>query len=263
MNEQGPDYSKCWANCLGDCDGGMSREHIVSKCLYGENVKVKGFPWCKDEWAYRSIDNVTSKVLCRRHNSALSPLDDAACDTLETIGQAFDLWHVRSKYLSRSWTVSHFRTNMLLLERWCLKTLINVNLNLKPGWPIDGDSPTPTDELVGIAFGKEKFKPPMGLYVWVSDEPEQSTVNLMEGEITVQTETSNNRLSGASFDMWGMKFLLNLHPEERTAKNGGRLMGRGGMDCNFRTYDDKRRLVLSHVLKFAYDHRSSNGSRSA
>src|SRR5579871_4387929 len=185
MTDQQPDYSKCWANCLGDCDGGMSREHIVSKCLYGKNVKVRGLPWCKDEWAFRSIDNLTSKILCRRHNTGLSAVDDAARSTLDTIVDAFALWNVRNKIVTRSWTVKRFTTNMLLLERWCLKTLINTNLNLKPGWPIDGDSPDPTDELVRIAFGVERFKRPLGLYLVGPEKPQQRTVNLEGSEITV------------------------------------------------------------------------------
>ena len=147
--------------------------------------------------------------------------------------------------------VKHFKTSMLLLERWCLKTLINVNLNLKPGWPIDGDSPNPTDELVGIAFGIERFKRPLGLYLIVSDQPEQRTIDLMEGEITIQTETMNDRLSGARFNMWGLTYLLNLYPDELKV-NGGQLLGRGGMDHKFQTNDDKRRWVLSHVLKYEY-----------
>ena len=90
MTDQKPDYSKCWANCLGDCDGGMSKEHVVSGCLYEKDVKVKGLPWCQD-WVYRNINNVTSKILCSRHNSILHKVDDGAKHTLDTIGEAFDL----------------------------------------------------------------------------------------------------------------------------------------------------------------------------
>lgn len=252
MTDQQPDYSKCWAQCLGDCSGPMSREHIVSKCLYGPNVKVKGLPWCKDEWSYRSIDNLTSKILCKDHNSRLSDVDDGARHTLDTIIDAFALWNSRSRIISRRWTVRHFATNMLLLERWCLKTLINTNLNLKPGWPIKGDSPEPTDELVRIAFGMERFKRPKGLYVVGSEKPEQRTVNLAESEITIIIETANERLSGATFDMWGLTFMLSLHSEERTMKNGRSLIGRNGMEHRFQTHDDKGRPVLSHVLKYEY-----------
>ena len=77
-------------------------------------------------------------------------------------------------------------------------------------------------------------------------------MNLEESEITIVIETANERLSGATFDMWGLTFLLNLHHEERSMKNGGHLIGRNGMDHKFQTHDDKRRLVLWHVLKYEY-----------
>jgi hypothetical protein len=52
--------------------------------------------------------------------------------------------------------------------------------------------------------------------------------------------------------MWGLTFLLSLHPEERTMKDGKHLMGRNGMNHNFQTHDRKGRRVLSHVLKYEY-----------
>lgn len=251
MAEQKPDYTRCWGHCLGDCNGGMSQEHLVSECLYERAVKVKGLPWCMDDWKFLSIENVTSRILCRHHNTALSVVDDGARHTLDIIGRAFDLWEVRKKILTRRWTLQYFETDMLLFERWCLKTLININLNHKPGIPVDpeGKSTMPTEELVRIAFGLDIFKPPKGLYMMVSDQPENRTVNLMEGEMTIQTNSCNDRLSGAQFDMWGMKFLLNLYPD--TLKwNQGRLIRGAGMKHMFQTRDHKQRLVDSHLVTF-------------
>ena len=37
---------RCWAKCLGDCDGGISGEHIVSAGLFKEAILyVNGPPW--------------------------------------------------------------------------------------------------------------------------------------------------------------------------------------------------------------------------
>ena len=120
----------------------MSQEHLVSECLYDRSVKVKGLPWCKDDWKFLSIENVTSRILCRQHNTALSEVDDGAKHTLETIGQAFDLFEIRKNIVTRSWSKKYFTTNMLLLERWCLKTLININMN-SSGTPIEHGSTMP------------------------------------------------------------------------------------------------------------------------
>lgn len=247
------DYSQCWANCLGNCAGGMSQEHLVSECLYERDVKVKGLPWCKDDWKFLTIGNITSRILCRHHNSALSVVDGGAKHTLDTIGRAFDLWEVRKTVPTRRWNMQYFETDMLLFERWCLKTLININLNHKPGIPVDpeGKSTTPTQELVRVAFGLDRFKPPKGLYMMVPDKPEQRTVTLTEGEITIQTNSCNGRLSGAQFNMWGFSFLLNLYPD--TLKwSGGQLMRGAGLKHMFQTHDRKRRLVDSHLLTYTY-----------
>jgi len=206
------DYSQCWANCLGDCAGVMSQEHLVSECLYDTDIKVKGLPWCQSDWKFLKIGTLTSPILCQHHNHSLSEVDDGAKHTMNTIAQAFALWHVRKPIRARHWSKQYFSTNMLLFERWCLKTLININLNLKPGMPIQDGSISPTEELVRVAFGRDRFKPPMGLYMMVSDKPENRTIDLIEGEITVQTKSCNDQLSGAEFNMWGFSFLLNLYP---------------------------------------------------
>jgi hypothetical protein len=40
----------CWAVSLGDCEGKISREHLVSQALFPDgNITVSGLHWCKDE----------------------------------------------------------------------------------------------------------------------------------------------------------------------------------------------------------------------
>lgn len=39
----------CWAGALGNCAGGPSREHIVSKSQFDDDkITVLGLPWCKE-----------------------------------------------------------------------------------------------------------------------------------------------------------------------------------------------------------------------
>ena len=77
---------KCWANSLGDCDGKISREHTVSESLFkGTYVDVKGFSWCKSEEKRIGLGSLTKKILCEKHNSALSPLDAAASHAFDVL----------------------------------------------------------------------------------------------------------------------------------------------------------------------------------
>src|SRR3954447_11007013 len=183
-----PNYSECWANCLGDCADGMSKEHLVSECLFPGDVTIKGLPWCKDKEKTIGKANLTSRFLCRHHNSALSQLDSASKQTLDTLIQAVELHGRRMNIRTRRWTIKYFTTDMLLLERWCLKTLINLNLNGRPGLPVDaeGKSNRPTEELVRVVFGLERFKPPKGLYrIAVAG----NSLNLADGHVHVTTQS--------------------------------------------------------------------------
>lgn len=242
-------HSECWANCLGDCDGGMSREHLVSKSLFGKEVMVKGLPWCKETEKTIGIEGLTSKCLCRHHNSMLSELDNAAKQTLDTLLEACKLLGARRNVVTTRWTVKYFTTDMLLLERWCLKTLININLNGKPGLPadFDGKSNRPSQEMVRIALGLDRFKPPMGLYR-IAENGEK--IDLVDGYIQITTQSRDGRLGAAEFTLWGLRFFLNLISEP-VRWEGGTLM-RGKHKQWFTTWDRKKRRVNSHLITFNY-----------
>jgi len=155
---------------------------------------------------------------------------------------------VREKVRARHWTVKHFNTDMLLLERWCLKTLIN--LNQQEDFPISPEAPEPhkpTKELVEVAFGLKRFADPSGLYMIVRSGG-QFTLN--EGELSIGTMRMGDRLAGAEFCLWGVPFFLNLLPTPFPMQ-GANLLRHNIKHC-FQTFDDKRRPVKSHVVKFFY-----------
>src|SRR3972149_5105096 len=90
--------NNCWAESLGDCDGGISREHIVSKSLFVSSyVDVKGFEWCKEETERIGLASLTKKVLCRKHNSQLSKIDSAAAHAFDVLRRQTKLSNDRSK----------------------------------------------------------------------------------------------------------------------------------------------------------------------
>jgi hypothetical protein len=81
---QGADYSACWASVLADCAGGMTKEHSISRNQFGEGpVTVQGYSWCLNESRTVGIDSLVSRNLCRHHNNSSSPLDAAAGATLQ------------------------------------------------------------------------------------------------------------------------------------------------------------------------------------
>jgi hypothetical protein len=245
-----PDYTQCWASCLGECEGVISREHLISKCLFSDQkINVLGLPWCKDEAKTIGIESLTGKILCRKHNSALSEVDTGVKHSLETLGAAVDLHQVRGRMRSRHWAIRYFETDMLLLERWCLKTLINLNVSEKSRLPfVDSVSTGVPEELVRVVFGFERFSGHKELYIVARAG---DTISMVDGQFAIRTQTFQEALAGAEFRLWRVPFFLNLTPFDVNRVKGARFLGKG-MKQWFSTRDDKGRLVKSHLLTFKY-----------
>jgi hypothetical protein len=113
-------HDKCYAKEFADCSSKISGEHWISDGVlrilarFGP-LNVGGLPWQPPGTTKEmSVDCLRSNMLCTRHNSGLSPLDQVA---IRFFG-AFP--HVRSEHLG-SPTLSLFCGADL--ERWMLKVL--------------------------------------------------------------------------------------------------------------------------------------------
>lgn len=106
-----------------DCGGGLSREHYISRGLIsGPELRVRGMPWQQEEVARYSPDNLVARILCRRHNSAMSPLDAHAIRFFLAVEAALE--HAQRRSLSRK---SQFHmTSGDGLELWAMKTLASL-----------------------------------------------------------------------------------------------------------------------------------------
>src|ERR1051326_2721329 len=73
----------CYLAHTNDCSEGLSGEHYVSQAVLAQlsdtAVAVKGAFWLPpDEEKITGINSLTAKILCARHNGALSGLDTEA-----------------------------------------------------------------------------------------------------------------------------------------------------------------------------------------
>ena len=192
---------KCWASSLGGCSDKISREHTITKAMFlDEELTVSGMPWCAEPKKV-GIANLTAKILCVAHNSALSPLDQEAVKFAEAMRESFRLLQVRIGARSKRWTFLKFPIDGPRMERWFLKTLINATYQT--------DSPIGDSSLVEIAFGKKSFEAPAGLY-GVFDPPEKT--QLFDG-ISLHAFTVRNRVVSATFSFLGFRLLLFLDKE--------------------------------------------------
>jgi hypothetical protein len=171
METEGGANKGCWAACLGDCGEGISREHWVSKCLFeSEEILVQGFSWCLNEPKTIPLANFVAKILCKKHNSAISELDSAALQAFKVFRESIRINQVRGK-LKRPpiWNIKRLTIDGPRLERWFLKTLINFSYDGQ--WTIGpGAHPagTVSCDLVEIAFGRRQFENGSGPFEPVS-----------------------------------------------------------------------------------------------
>jgi len=147
----------CWAESLGGCGGGVSREHMISASQFDTaTITVVGLPWCRDTPKRVGLASLVARNLCRDHNTALSPCDAEAMRFKRCLDKIFT--HaglpVRSTLEAR------------LLERWLLKTTINLTLQ-EPGSGLEV-----TPELVRRAYGMAPTPAGRGFFL-VVEEREQ------------------------------------------------------------------------------------------
>ena len=160
---------KCWAQPLGNCGGDQSREHLISGGIFkGETMTAEGFPWCLSAPKEIGVKNLTANILCRDHNSQLSPLDQAGIHAFDKLAEIDAIAEARvGSSRNRHWTFLKHRVDGASLERWFAKSMINLF------WVVGGDTTwwlngkgrkEPPEQLIRFVFGAQALPKGMGLY---------------------------------------------------------------------------------------------------
>lgn len=200
----------CWANSLGDCGEKISREHFVSKSIFlNQLVYVQGFDWCLGDPVELPIESVTGKILCKHHNETLSELDAVAGAAFRSLREWDQTRQSRAALAGVNWIPKQFEIDARKLERWCLKTLLNLaftrGLIIGPGDHQAGVAPS---DLVRIVFGLETFTEGRGLYIAYR---ENETFTLEDG-VRCIAKARDSHLMMEYFVLYGFRFYLNLMP---------------------------------------------------
>ncbi len=142
--------ARCWAHKVGGCDT-MSGEHVISNAVFvpgcGCPVLIEGVARIRGGAATPNAEK--SNILCRRHNSMLSPLDDAVGRLAKFQAASDDEDFSETLYIDGE-----------LLERWLLKTVINFGA---AGW-MGPQKLVPSPGIVSAIFGNSPLPPGTGLY---------------------------------------------------------------------------------------------------
>src|SRR5262249_13686733 len=152
---------RCYAAPLADCSSKLTREHYVSKSLLEELNRLGGLHvggLRREPEGQQKVlppNAVACKMLCDRHNPALSPLDAIALRLFHAFNEdAAPGSGRRLVYLFSGHDV----------ERWLLKLLCGLACsgNLLSGSGIDVSIPR---QWLEILFGYTSFPDGQGLYV--------------------------------------------------------------------------------------------------
>jgi hypothetical protein len=119
-------HPSCYLRDTCDCSEQISREHYVSASVLeqlGGALDVSGMPWqAPDQTQKLTINNLTAKILCTRHNNALSPLDAEAAKFFGwLIGALSDL-----ERKSSSRKLNLYLVSGSMIELWMLKTALGI-----------------------------------------------------------------------------------------------------------------------------------------
>jgi hypothetical protein len=248
---------KCWAASLGDCSDKISGEHIVSAGLFsGGKILVKGFPWCQNEPKEIGLASLVKNILCTKHNSELSIADEAGVQAFDTFRESIRLQRVRLAMKPMQWRVSRFKLDGWQLERWFLKTLINVAT--KGPFPIGRESNSPGEpslELVEIAFGLARFQARAGLYLL----PQAGEKFMSEDRVAIIPFLNSEKkyLVGATFYFRGHPFVLYLGNEGLNDQidfldKDGKSLRRSNPIHHIRKIRFLNRKRLSHVVEIRW-----------
>ena len=203
-------HPKCYAQSTCKCSKKISAEHIISKNLLkvferNKTVRISGLPWMeKEKFTRISSQSVKSKVLCKRHNELLSPLDAEAGKFLRCI-QGFD-----DDFNSPNPKDEEQELNGHTIEKWMLKTvcgLIASNQIMPKG---DRTVLALKEIYIDLLFNDMKWPENWGLYFRYTVGEQIHKYDCFG----VSCHTGGGEVKGAEFLINNFKFFLVLGQPE-------------------------------------------------
>jgi hypothetical protein len=148
-----------------DCSKQISREHYISRSVLkklGQILGLTGAHWQKKgKTLETSVGNLTAKILCKRHNEALSQLDSEASIFFGALADA--LKDIPRKTLSRK-PIFHLASGEAL-ELWMLKVACGHYFGIAShdGMRLDKSYTIDLSKIEKAFFGRN-WDPRCGLY---------------------------------------------------------------------------------------------------
>lgn len=196
---------KCYMRELHSCGDGISGEHLISKSVIlvlkaDGDFSVSGLPWLPEgEAKVLAPNNLTANCLCVRHNSALSPLDDAACFFFAALKFCLDREADSARYIISGHDI----------ERWLLKTIkaFAVSGNLARGQQRLSGAFTSDIRVLEMLDDPLSWPDGAGLYCVMNAGDVTHNHNRFQ---LVPYISTRDELSGLGVNIMGLDFVLML-----------------------------------------------------
>jgi hypothetical protein len=204
---------KCYMKELGSCDGLLSGEHLISESVIlvlkaDGDFSVAGLPWLPEGGAkIVGPKSLTANCLCQKHNSALSPLDDAARYFFSALKLCLDREAEDRRYLVSGHD----------LERWLLKTIkaFAVSGNLARGQQRLSGAFASDIHVLEMLDDPTSWPEGAGLYCVM--RAGDTTYNHNRLQLAPYTNVKDE-LSGFGVNIMGLDFVLMLEPPDMTVR---------------------------------------------
>lgn len=198
-NRTGYSHPKCYAKAFGDCSFKVSKEHFVSesvlKLLPLKDMTLTGAPFLQGGSMRASPAAMSSKVLCERHNNALSSLDSRA-----------------RQFFGVALAGSEQEFGVICgtdLERWMLKFMCGLIASgqalARDGTQIEARAPNA--RFLNVLFGTEPLGDNLGLHVFAQAGRTYTTNKLQFCVFAV-----DGGIKGCAFTIDHVELLLMLEP---------------------------------------------------
>lgn len=194
---------KCWANSYGQCGNKITGEHLISKSILNKRIIVQGFSWCKDQPKEIGQASLVNNFLCNHHNEALSPSDTEIANFVSSLDKFTATENKFRKYGFRVKKVPiKYLINGLLIEKWFIKTLINICLTNEKEANIH------FDKILPILYGDKKNENPYGFNFAVKTGQTLKRENQIQIAPLFNQTDSEKELAGGLFLFQGFKVII-------------------------------------------------------
>jgi hypothetical protein len=203
----------CYLRSTKNCSDKRSGEHFISasvlRIVNERHIKVKNLPWlAHGEIAELQISKLRSHILCKRHNEALSSLDQSAGAFFRAVRAMFDDI-ANSKTLSRK--PQWFLASGEELELWLVKTAFGL-YESECFAHKNGNSPErlPINPTILRAFQGARIPKPCGLYLMATGDEQWAKRDAID--VSPMFSQRDKRMVGMSLAFMGLTFLILLDP---------------------------------------------------